>query len=588
MPIHLATDASHFAYFLLWFFLSISHIGQFTLLALLGCFIVPALASQLLPYRRIIIMIAVISAGLSLLLLSIDSYLFILYRIHLNSILLKMAFSIHVTQNFGFSQTEWWQFFILVTASAVIESLLALFSCHLVNRERLFPFWRVASITIGLLALSYASVILTISSNRNEISQQTVAFPLYDQFFMAVMPIKLRDNTLSRLGMTQFVQSKQARDKLIYPQKKLQCGNQKKKPNILFVVIDTWRKDVLNQAVMPNLFRLTNKAQLFTQHLSGGNATQAGLFSLFFSLPSTYWDSAREQNQHPVFFEQLKKSGYDFFIASSSKLKVPDIESVLFADVINSVHYGKGRTPGARDQSITRQFTQALVTQKKPFFGFLFYDSAHAYCRKQVFAKPFQPAIETCDRLQLSNHSDPGPYFNRYRNAIHFIDQEIQSLITALKDKGLLDNTLVVITGDHGQEFNDNQRNFWEHASNFSPIQVQTPLVILWPRMRSKRYAHLSSHYDVIPTLMKRILACNNPISDYSIGFGLFNETPRKFILVGSYVNLGIVEADRVTVLYPSGQFVVNDLKASPLPGAKPRVEILGSVLSILRRYYQK
>lgn len=587
-PIELAKDASLAAHGLLWFFLVISHIGQFTLLALLGSFLIPALLSACLPARRLMTGISIAFGTVCLVFILIDSHLFSLYRFHLNETLLKMAFSVHVTQNFGFSQSEWWRFFIFLTAAVVVQSLFAGFAWRLLKKGIRFPFWPAVSFAIGCVVVSYAIVILSLSANRNEISQQTIALPLYDQFFMRVMPLQIRDNTLSRLGMTLFVQSKQARGPLQYPKQALQCDAKSPLPNILLIVIDTWRHDMLTASVMPNLSRRAKQGLQFQHHISGGNATLPGLFSLFFSLPSTYWDSAREQGKQPVLFSRLKKAGYQFFLASSSKLTVPDLENGLFGLVKQDLHYGKGLTPGARDKDITQQFQQALPKLRSPFFGFLFYDAAHAYCRKQHFAQPFQPAIEFCDRLKLNNQSDPSPYLNRYRNALHFIDQEIEQTLQGLEESGQLENTIVLITGDHGQEFNDNQRNFWEHASNFSPIQIQTPLLALWPKKTAQMYHHVSTHYDLVPTLLSRILACNNPISDYSIGVGLFNDAPRDFIIVGSYVNLGIVERDRVTVLYPSGQFVVNDLKAAPMQGAKPRTEIVSKVFRQMRAYYQK
>jgi hypothetical protein len=40
------------------------------------------------------------------------------------------------------------------------------------------------------------------------------------------------------------------------------------------------------------------------------------------------------------------------------------------------------------------------------------------------------------------------------------------------------DNTIVIITADHGQEFNENKLNFWGHNGNFTKYQTQVPLII--------------------------------------------------------------------------------------------------------------
>ena len=48
------------------------------------------------------------------------------------------------------------------------------------------------------------------------------------------------------------------------------------------------------------------------------------------------------------------------------------------------------------------------------------------------------------------------------------MDDLIGKVINQLKNKGLLENTIIIITGDHGQEFNDNKKGYWEHGGNFS------------------------------------------------------------------------------------------------------------------------
>ena len=53
-----------------------------------------------------------------------------------------------------------------------------------------------------------------------------------------------------------------------------------------------------------------------------------------------------------------------------------------------------GSTVDARDRYITREFKKYLLANgksDKPFFAFLFYDSAHGYCSKLNIPKIFKP-----------------------------------------------------------------------------------------------------------------------------------------------------------------------------------------------------
>ena len=85
---------------------------------------------------------------------------------------------------------------------------------------------------------------------------------------------------------------------------------------------------------------------------------------------------------------------------------------------------------------------------------------------------------------------------------------------------------MIILTGDHGQEFNDNGLNFWEHATNFTKYQVQTPLVIYWPKTKRRQINYVTNHFGIVPLLLTKILGVQNPTSDYSAGTSLFSPIP--------------------------------------------------------------
>ncbi len=63
-------------------------------------------------------------------------------------------------------------------------------------------------------------------------------------------------------------------------------------------------------------------------------------------------------------------------------------------------------------------------------------------------------------------------------------------------------------SSDHGQEFNDTKQNNWGHNGNFSQWQSKVPFAIIYPNKSAKIYQHLSSHVDVVPTLIREVLGC--------------------------------------------------------------------------------
>ena len=98
--------------------------------------------------------------------------------------------------------------------------------------------------------------------------------------------------------------------------------------------------------------------------------------------------------------------------------------------------------------------------------------------------------------MELNNSFDPAPYLALYKNAVRYTDDLIQEVLDYLNSKNLLGNTIVVISSDHGDEFNDNKLNFWGHGGNFTDAQIKVPLVIHWPGKKSANVEYVTSHLD--------------------------------------------------------------------------------------------
>ena len=56
---------------------------------------------------------------------------------------------------------------------------------------------------------------------------------------------------------------------------------------------------------------------------------------------------------------------------------------------------------------------------------------------------------------------DPTPFWNLYRNCCYQDDLLLGRIFETLKKEGLMDNTIIILSGDHSQEFNENHHNYW-------------------------------------------------------------------------------------------------------------------------------
>lgn len=572
-------------------FIALGYFGQFVFISFLPClFIIPLIF--LFPKRKLIFATSILSAVGCAVFLCIDATLYNIYHFHLNGLML--SFVVHDIAMFGFALKEYLEFALIIFAVIFVESLYAFWLWRRIDSDKsmLVPGHWLAIISVMFLTASYGMIFFTkhaVVINRVLIDEGRM-LPLYTET-LGLLLSNQGMIAVERMSERYCLQPKQVSKPLQYPLHLMQCKAPAHPLNIVIIGIDAWRFDMLNPSVVPSIYAFSKKSWDFTHHSSGGNATGPGVFSLFYGLPATYWTSMETQHRGPVFFQQLIKNHYQMRILSSGELDVPPLSRTVFRDVPDLFSKNQpGKSPFDRDRSVTQKFKKFItkdVDLQHPFFSFLLYDSAHTYCYGSDNLKPLKPTTKQCDRFTLSNKTNPVPYLNRYKNSLLFIDQQVQQVLAMLQSRHLLENTVVIITGDHGEEFNDNHLNYWGHASNYTRYQVQTPLIIYWPDKPSKEFSYQTNHYDLVPTLLKQVLNCTNPSSDYSAGSSLLNYNKPPFLIVGSYINFGVIEPDKITTIYQAGNYQITNLEAKPALQNQLNIAVMQRVFSDLQRFYK-
>ena len=87
---------------------------------------------------------------------------------------------------------------------------------------------------------------------------------------------------------------------------------------------------------------------------------------------------------------------------------------------------------------------------------------------------------------------------------------------------------------------------------------------------------------------MQHLLKNKDPSRNYSIGQDLFKPHTLDFLLVGSYINIGIIEPQRIVTWYESGRVEISDRQGKALPGAKLTATESQKVLRLLGEFYQR
>ncbi|MEG1979885.1 MAG: sulfatase-like hydrolase/transferase, partial [Victivallaceae bacterium] len=336
---------------------------------------------------------------------------------------------------------------------------------------------------------------------------------------------------------------------LNYPLEEIKRNNDRKKYNVVWLVGESWRADMLNPKVMPTTSKFAEKAVNFKNHYSGGNGTRTGMFSMFYGLYGNYWHDFLKNGRGPVFIDWLLEDNYQFRCISSAKFTYPEFDKTIFARV-----QSKDMSSDDRDRTYTRDQRNIVLLKEfiantkadQPFFAFMFFESPHApyeFPPESVIEQDYYPDIN----YTTVTKSDGPRILNRYKNSCHHLDQCFAEILQLLEDKKLLDNTIVVITGDHGEEFYEKGR--LGHNSTFVKEQTNTPLVIYIPGVKPFEYTKMSSHLDIVPMLAP-FFGVDNESEDFSLGYNLLDDdNERTYSILAGWSNVAYTGRDYKTIL---------------------------------------
>jgi len=124
--------------------------------------------------------------------------------------------------------------------------------------------------------------------------------------------------------------------------------------------------------------------------------------------------------------------------------------------------------------------------EKRPFFAFLNVFDAHVpYLPPKPFGFPFseRPPLRRWNYLSDKAFSPQqlAELREAYDACIYYLDHQLQSLLSELDRRGVLQNTIVIITADHGDALGEQNPRVVGHENNVYYDVLRVPLVISWP-----------------------------------------------------------------------------------------------------------
>ena len=315
------------------------------------------------------------------------------------------------------------------------------------------------------------------------------------------------------------------------------CGGGAR-PNVLLVVIDTGRADRFSfngytRQTTPEIAILASEGTVYEQARSPAPWTLPAHASLFTGLhPSAHGaDSGhlKLDDRHRTLAEAFRAAGY----RTQAYAANPWVGRQYGLDrgFDGYEELWKGTPAGEQDAGASRVNARVArwlewrrstaAAREQPFFLFINYIEAHLPYdppepeRSRMLSPGTDPlAVE---RLRRFRHPEEVKYVlglgglqpgdlkvlsDLYNGEIAYVDRRVGEVARMLKQDGLLDDTVVVVTSDHGEAIGDH--GFLDHKMNLYEELLRVPLVLRYPRAvpAGKRIREPVMLQDLFPTLL--------------------------------------------------------------------------------------
>jgi len=323
------------------------------------------------------------------------------------------------------------------------------------------------------------------------------------------------------------------------------------RPNILLISIDTLRADHLScygyyRKTSPNIDRIASEGTTFFRHYSTGVWTPPGhasmLTGLYVSEHGVHGEN-RLSEKIPTIASVLRENGYqtagfvnnsqvgelvglakghDFFVEVWKGFRASSLMGRITRGGIRRIRkifahedMGASRT--------NRLFKIWLETEKeagKPFYAFLHYIEPHnplnPPCRFKKNFRTLESGSIDKRKVKKIAHNPLSCFVDDlrpteaeiaflkalYDGEIAYTDHKIGEIAEILEKNGLYDNTMIIITSDHGEHFGEH--GFWSHVASLHEEVLRIPLVIKYPNGPecAKEVEGYTQLIDIFPTVM--------------------------------------------------------------------------------------
>ena len=316
--------------------------------------------------------------------------------------------------------------------------------------------------------------------------------------------------------------------------------------NLIFIQVESLETFVLGkkvdgQDITPTLNKLLKNSFYFSsiqEQVSGGNSSDTDLMAntstypvksgaTFFRFPDNKYNSL------PM---MMKKLGYytsAFHPDGGSYWNwMPALKSMEFDKCTDITGFNVDETIGLgiSDGTYLNQLADKISNQPTPFYSFFVTLTSHM---------PFD-LPKKYRHMNLSNSTEKnilGDYFQ----SVHYTDKHIGSFLDSLDKNGVLDNSVVVIYGDHcgvHKYYKDKLNKIQPREDWWFKNDYGIPLLIYSKDLKGQEIKTIGGHIDILPTVAYLMGVDKKEYMNTAIGRNLLN-TNKNFAVLSNGVFIG-------------------------------------------------
>ena len=533
--------APHTESFISFVYLAITWLGQISFLAFLA-FLIFLFPLTFIGNFKVYKFVSIVIAVLLHCLLLVDAKLFLTIKVHLTwmvSSLMLRDLDFKTGLNFNF-------LYIAIVLLIALELIFAKLSTKEIykkeTRHNNFPAILMSIVGFCFIS-SHGLYIWADAVSYEKITNLRSVFPAHYP-----MTAKTFLNNHGWLEGDNKENDYLSKSSFNYPIGEIKVEAKDPLHNVIYIFANGLSYSDLNATTTPKLFELKQNNLSFESHFLPYRNLEDNMFATAFGLPIEYRDDFLSHDVKPITVDLLGNLEYYVRLFSSSPIT---------NDLV----------PIAKYLGIAQNKTNFVTNDEAVFTN----------------AKEFVDSLTSNQHFILNlNTSTLEKNLNEAQRkiALKRLDNQIASFVEDLQDKGLLNNTYVVITSSHGNSNIDKQ-----FANYYSMKKQHVPLIMLTPNESKKGVSitKLTSSFDFVPTLGIEILGIKTPCVNYAIGNNLFSKEEKPYIVSTGGNELLLINKEKVTTYKKNGKaYIFND---GTKQNAKTHLEDLIIAMRELNRF---